>query len=68
MTQLTDKQKETYKHVKTHYKKHGYPCTQSYLAELAGIGKQTMHVRVMYLVKAGYVRKTPDGQVMPVDK
>jgi SOS-response transcriptional repressor LexA len=63
---MSDTQKELVKAVKAFYKKHGYPCRQTYLKDVLGIkARSTVQSMVDTLVRKGILRKTEAGQVWP---
>ena len=62
---MTEKQQSIVDMVKAYYKEHGYPVTQKYLADKYGCGTSAMMEFVNAIVKKGYLKKTPSGQVMP---
>lgn len=65
MNPLTPRQKEIFDLIKKHYKKHGYPCTQSSLARATEMTRSGLQVHIKALLRKGFVQKTPDGQVYP---
>lgn len=65
MTKLTKIQSDTVKAVKAYVKKHGYHCSQVYLARLLGVSNTTLRERIIRLEQLGYVKRTPDGKVIP---
>lgn len=65
-TKLTPLQSETVKIITKFYKRHGYPCSQVYIQEYYGLkSRGTINKRVIRLEKLGYIRRTPDGAVIP---
>lgn len=62
---MTTQQKELVKAVKVYYKKHGYPCTQRYLARLFNVTPSTMTDRTKALINKGLLRRTENGQIYP---
>jgi len=62
---MNPQQKELVKAIKAYYKKHNYPCQQTYLARLFNVSRSTMADRVNTLVNKGILRKTEGGQVFP---
>ncbi len=62
---LTERQKEVFTLIKKHYKRYGYPCTQTSLAKTLGMTRSGMQVHIKALIRKGFIIKTPDGQVYP---
>lgn len=62
---LTEKQKNIVKLIKDFHKKHGYPCSQVYLAHACGVTPASMTDHIKSLLLKGAINKTPDGKCYP---